>query len=214
MSLRALRRIVIAVLVECVFRVLKATWRIEEAPLPERALAQHREGKTLVYAHWHQDEWAFLGAYAGREMAVLISESEDGSAMARVVTRLGIRVLRGSSSRGAVKGFLQLLRTVRREKIRAVSLAVDGPRGPRHEPKEGIIKLSEFFGGGLVVGAAFADRAWVFRKSWSQAFVPKPFARVVLSYAEVDGPLSKESVKKALLFAKELARKNVEAWRQ
>jgi lysophospholipid acyltransferase (LPLAT)-like uncharacterized protein len=64
------------------------------------------------------------------------------------------------------------------------------------------------------VGAAFADRAWVFRKSWSQAFVPKPFARVVLSYAEVDGPLSKESVKKALLFAKELARKNVEAWRQ
>jgi len=211
---RKLKPFIVAALVEVLFRILRFTWRIEEASLPAAALARSREGATLVYAHWHQDEWALLGAYAGREMAVLVSDSEDGSAMARVLSRMGLRVLRGSSSRNAVRGFLQLVRTVRKEKIHAVSLAVDGPRGPRHEPKEGIVKLAEAFGGVVFVGAAAADRAWVFEKSWSKAFVPKPFARVALAYAEVDGEVSTESVKKALLFAKELAAKNVEAPRQ
>jgi lysophospholipid acyltransferase (LPLAT)-like uncharacterized protein len=209
--MKSFRRLTIAFLVEIVFRVLKATWRIEEGALPASALARRAEGKPLVYAHWHQDEWALLGLYAGREMAVLVSDSEDGSAMARVLSRLGLRVLRGSSSRGGVKGFLQLIRTVRKEKISAVSLAVDGPRGPRHEPKDGIVKLGESFGGALFVGAADADRAWVFEKSWSKAFVPKPFARISVVYEEVQGELSTESVKRALQLAKELARKNVEA---
>jgi len=210
---KKLRLLLVATLVEIVLRILRATWRIEEGPLPDAALKRIAAGETTVYAHWHQDEWPFIAAYssAKREMAVLVSDSADGTAMARLATRLGFRPLRGSSTRGAVRGFLQLVRTVRKEKIKAVSLAVDGPKGPRHEPKEGIVKLAEMFGGVVVVGAAAADRAWVFKKSWSHAFVPKPFARIVLSYGEVEGELSTESVKKALQLAKQLATEKVQA---
>ncbi len=91
---------------------------------------------------------------------------------------------------------------------------MDGPRGPRFEPKEGIVKLAESFGGPLLVGGAHANRAWIFKKSWSQAFVPKPFARVVIVYREVVTPTSVEAVKSALLQAKELARQALQASRQ
>jgi len=233
--MRAFKVFFISTLIEILFRLLRWTWRIEEGALPRLAQERLSQKETLVCAFWHQDEWALIGAFAGRDMAVLVSESEDGSIMARFVRRLGFRVIRGSSSRNAVRGFLQLIRTMRKEKIACVSLAVDGPRGPRYEPKAGIVKLAESFGGPLVLGAAYADRAWVFRKSWSQAFVPKPFARVVIEYTSVDSEeLSSlksqntadqahaessadkrvEGVKNALMLAKDLARKRVEGLRQ
>lgn len=201
---RKIKIFIVSTLVEILFRILSKTWRIQEEPYPKEALDYQAKGNSLVCAHWHQDEWALLAVFAGRNMAVLVSESEDGSAMARLLSRMGLRVLRGSSSKSAVRGFLQLLRTVKREKIEAVSLAVDGPRGPRHEPKEGIVKLGEVLGGPLMMGAAVADRAWVFHRSWSQAFVPKPFARVVITYSL--GENSIDGVKSALANCKQRAR--------
>lgn len=212
--MKNLKRFLVSFFVEMLFRLLRLTWRIKESELPAIVKTKQLAGETVTYAHWHQDEWALLGAFAGREMAVLVSDSADGSAMARVLENLGFRVLRGSSSRNAVRGFLQLIRAVRKEKLSSVSLAVDGPRGPRFEPKEGIVKLAEAFGGVLIVGAAAADRAWVFHKSWSQAFVPKPFARISVAYLQLGEAPSVEAVKKTLHQAKQLARKNVEAPRQ
>jgi lysophospholipid acyltransferase (LPLAT)-like uncharacterized protein len=220
-ALKTFRIYFLTFLIECIFRLLRMTWRIVEAPLPLEAQNRLKENKTLVYAHWHEDEWALLGVFAGREMAVLVSESQDGSIMARLLEKFGFRVLRGSSSKSAVKGFLQLLRTVRKEKIKSVSLAVDGPRGPRNEAKAGIVKLGESLGGPLVLGAAYADRAWVFRKSWSHAFVPKPFAKIFVEYTmlsldtlEQSDELKVANVKKTLLEAKELARKKAKSSRQ
>jgi lysophospholipid acyltransferase (LPLAT)-like uncharacterized protein len=226
--MRAFKIFIAAALVEILFRILRWTWRIEEGAIPPEAQERLARKETLVWAHWHQDEWALFGAFSGRDMAVLVSDSADGSIMARFAERMGFRVLRGSSSKNAVRGFLQLLRSVKKEKIANVSLAVDGPRGPRYEPKAGILKLAEVLGGPLILGAAYADRAWVFRKSWSQAFVPKPFARVCIEYTclntndlnkleSQNSELSSESlanIKNALMRAKDLARRRSKAPRQ
>lgn len=173
---------IVALLVGCLFRVLRATWRLEEDPLPLAAQTSLEAGQPLVCAHWHEDEWALLGFYAHRQMIVMVSRSQDGSAMTRFLSGLGFEVVRGSSSKGAVQGLLGLIRTVRRAKAKTVSLAVDGPRGPRRRPKKGVFKLAETLKADILPGAAFADRVWVFKRSWSKAFVPKPFARVRLVY--------------------------------
>lgn len=98
--------------------------------------------------------------------------------MSFVLKRLGAKVVRGSSSRGAVSGLLGLIKLIR--KGYSSSFAVDGPKGPLHKAKPGVLETSKNLKAPIVCGAAAADRAWVFHKAWNKAFLPKPFARVVI----------------------------------
>ena len=59
---------------------------------------------------------------------MLISRSFDGELIARVIEKFGYRSVRGSSSRGAVGGLLEMGREL--QSGRAVAFTVDGPRGP------------------------------------------------------------------------------------
>lgn len=168
-------------LVYLLFRVLRATWRLEEEALPPGIAERLSQGLPVVFAHFHEDEWAMIGFYAYRRMNVMVSLSRDGGVMAAFLHRLGFGMVRGSSSRGGATALLQLIRVLK-ERPGGVSLAVDGPKGPRRRVKKGIFKLAQSLDAPIVAGVAVASRAIVFRKSWSKAFVPKPFSRVRLLY--------------------------------
>jgi lysophospholipid acyltransferase (LPLAT)-like uncharacterized protein len=173
-------------LIHLLFMVLRWTWKIHEDPWPEAVRKRLDQRQPVAFAHFHEDEWALIGAYSGRRMGVLVSLSQDGSLMAQFLKLLGFEVLRGSSSKGGAAGLLSLLRFARNSSYPIVSLAVDGPRGPRREVKAGITGLSEILSSPVCCGAAFASRAWVFRKAWNRAFLPKPFAKVRICYALCD----------------------------
>lgn len=168
-----------------IFRLLRATWRLEEDPYPPGIQERLDSGRPVVFAHWHEDEWSLLGFYLGRGMNVLVSLSKDGSLMARFLKKFGFNIARGSSSRGAVGGLLNLIRAVEESSEKAVCLAIDGPRGPRRRSKNGIFKLAQSLKAPVVGGTVYASSAWVFKKSWSRAFIPKPFAKVRLAYSAV-----------------------------
>jgi lysophospholipid acyltransferase (LPLAT)-like uncharacterized protein len=180
------------------FTVLRWTWRLEEGEYPEGVKARLKSGEPVVFGHYHEDEWAMLAFYAYRGMNVLVSLSKDGSLMERFLSKLGFRIARGSSSRGGVSGLLGLIRSVKEASPpRIASLAIDGPRGPRRRVKKGIFKLAESLRAPVVAGAAAADRAWVFEKSWSKAFIPKPFARVRVRYeSEIPVDLIEKNVER------------------
>lgn len=169
-------------LVFWVFKALSSTWKLVEDPFPPEIEEAFKKGLPVVACHWHEDEWSLLAFFAKRKVIVLVSLSEDGSAMTVFLRKLGFQVLRGSSSRGGVGGLRALIRTGATQQDKLLSLAVDGPRGPRRRPKNGVFKLSQTLEAPLLIGAAAANRAWVFKKAWSKAFIPKPFSTVHLSY--------------------------------
>ena len=177
-----LRNWVFSRLLLIVFRTLKFTWRIEEDETPESIRGALAQKTPFVLAHLHEDEWALIATYASRGMNVLVSLSADGGVMSHVLEKLNFRVARGSSSRGGASGFLSLLRNVKKASYKGVCLAIDGPRGPRRKVKPGIFKLAESLKAPIVLMSAYADKVWIFQRSWSHAFVPKPYARVRVSY--------------------------------
>ncbi|MBS1984557.1 MAG: DUF374 domain-containing protein [Bdellovibrionales bacterium] len=172
-------------LISILFHLLKSTWRLDEEDLPAEVKGRLERGEPVVFAHFHEDEWAMLAFYSHRQMNVLVSLSADGGVMAAFLERLGYQVSRGSSSKGGATGLLQLIRSVKANANRAVSLAVDGPRGPRRRAKNGVFKLAESLNAPIVSGAAVAAHPIIFKKSWSKAFVPLPFSRVKLVYAPI-----------------------------
>jgi lysophospholipid acyltransferase (LPLAT)-like uncharacterized protein len=198
-------------------RSLLATWRVEfhESPAFQSA---RRNGEPIVFAHWHGDELGLVFLLPYYKSCAMVSTSEDGSIMAKVVELYGAKVSRGSSTRGGVSALRGLLRLARDGW--SPSVAVDGPKGPRHRAKPGVVELAKLTGGRIYPLVADCDRGWVFRKSWNQAYLPKPGARVCIHVGDPLPLLNKDvdahdvglaqSLEAALTNAKRHARSLIE----
>lgn len=161
-------------------RLLAATWRVRF--VNARVVDELRSRRQpFLYVLWHGQLLPLLWTHRARDIAVMISEHRDGELIARVAHSIGFRTVRGSTSRGAARALLGACREV--ESGRDMALTVDGPRGPAGQVAPGALVIAQRTAAPLVPTAASASRAWRLR-SWDRFLIPKPFARVVVTYGE------------------------------
>ncbi len=118
------------------------------------------------------------------KISTIVSSSQDGDIIDRVLRWLGGFTVRGSSTRGgigALKGLFTLLKDGR-----SASFTVDGPKGPIHVVKPGVFEVAgrmkiPIFWAGIAV-----SKKYIFKKSWNQAYLPMPFAKIKIVW---NGPL-------------------------
>ncbi|MBD3368412.1 MAG: DUF374 domain-containing protein [Candidatus Eisenbacteria bacterium] len=160
-------------------RTLGATWRLDV--VGEERVNEVRRRGGVVHAFWHGHLAALEYAYRGRGIVVLSSLHRDGEISARLMTSLGYRVVRGSSSRGSTRGLLKMLAAAGAGE--AVAITPDGPRGPAGSVQKGIFLISDRAGVPIVpVGVAACPAARL--DSWDRMLVPLPFARVAVVHGE------------------------------
>lgn len=138
------------------------------------------ERHLVAYACWHQNALATVMAHTWRRLAVLVSRSFDGEVIAFVAKKFGIHSARGSSSRGGLEALRQLIKLTKEGY--EVGITVDGPRGPRHEVKGGVIALASRTGVPILPTASRGRRTWILTKSWDQFRFPKPFTEILVLY--------------------------------
>jgi lysophospholipid acyltransferase (LPLAT)-like uncharacterized protein len=112
---------------------------------------------------------------------VMSSLSFDSEYIARFIQRFGYGAAKGSSTRGARAGLIQMIRAVRAGK--SAAFTVDGPRGPRYQAKPGAVMLAAKAGAALLPFSISLDRCWRL-PSWDRLEIPKPFARAVVVIGE------------------------------
>lgn len=132
-----------------------------------------------IHAFWHGRILPGAIYFQRRGIVVITSENFDGEWIARIITKFGYGTARGSSSRGARKAMLQLIRDVR---ARPVAFTLDGPRGPARVAQPGAVWLARATGNPIIPFHLEADRHWTL-KSWDRTQVPRPFARIALAFA-------------------------------
>lgn len=160
-----------------VFRAMLATYRLRVAD--PTCAQQRRSGSDVrgIYAFWHEDLWHAIQVFLGQGVCVMVSEHRDGELIARVVERLGYRLVRGSSTRGGARAMRDFVRFAR-EQQGDLCVTVDGPRGPRREIKEGILFAASLTGLPIIPAGLAVQRSWR-TKSWDRMRIGKPFTRVV-----------------------------------
>jgi len=158
--------------------VLARTWRVRFSN-SELLHAEHAKGGAVILALWHGQLLPLLWANRRTHLAVIISEHSDGEIIARVAIALGIRPVRGSTTRGAARALLGAAREV--EAGYDLAITPDGPRGPARSVAPGALVIAQRTGASVVPMAAAASRAWTLN-SWDGFQIPKPFSRVVVTY--------------------------------
>ena len=141
-----------------------------------------RSGGRILLCAWHQQFFVAIRHfqnYRGFEPSLMISKSADGEIIAGVAERSGWHTVRGSSSRGGKEALKIMIG--RLTKMGLAAHIVDGPKGPAGHIKAGAIQLAHAAHAEVVPFYVSADKAWYF-KSWDSFFLPKPFAKVVISF--------------------------------
>ncbi|MBI5768922.1 MAG: lysophospholipid acyltransferase family protein [Verrucomicrobia bacterium] len=151
--------------------------RFEETP--EDIAAYTKNDEPVVMVLWHNR--LFLAAEivrryrAGRVPYALVSASQDGAWLTAFFALVGLRTVRGSSSRFGREAATELVELLRAGND--IGITPDGPRGPCYELKPGAIIVPRRTGAPLLlIGGEFSS-AWRLR-SWDRFYIPRPFSRV------------------------------------
>lgn len=172
-------------------RLLFRTCRIIEIAPEDRLRLQHRAGpddpERFLLSVWHDPLLiaAFVARHAQRDRACcLVSQHMDGGVLADALALMHYGAVRGSSSRGGAQALKQLITET---EGRHIIITPDGPRGPRHELKLGLIFLASQTGRRICASAFVCRRAWKVRGSWTDMIIPKPFTTI---YALTSEPIA------------------------
>jgi lysophospholipid acyltransferase (LPLAT)-like uncharacterized protein len=157
------------------------TWRFETiAEEGAVALPSGQGAGAEIYCFWHQCVLPCTVYFRRTHATILISRSFDGELITRILQLFGFSAVRGSSSRGSREGLLGLIQALKSGG--PAIFTADGPRGPIYQTKMGPIKLAQLTSAPIGSFHLEPERAWVMR-SWDRFLVPKPFTRIIVSWA-------------------------------
>jgi lysophospholipid acyltransferase (LPLAT)-like uncharacterized protein len=142
------------------------------------------DGKNVIAAIWHQRLFSALAysvKYREFNPLVMISQSRDGDLISPVAERLGLKPVRGSSSRGGGTAFMAMIEAI--EKHHLAGHVVDGPRGPKGIVKPGLVKMAQISGASVFPLFFSAKMAWI-TKSWDRFLIPKPFTEILVRWGD------------------------------
>jgi len=178
------QRLVLAVVPRVAWVLLwlvSRTWRFEV--IAEDGATPRPFGRGAgpeIYCFWHQCVLPCTVYFRTTGATILISRSFDGELITRILNLFGFHAMRGSSSRGAREGLLGLKEVV--ESGRPAIFTADGPLGPIYQTKMGPVKLAQLTGAPIGAFHLEPERSWTLR-SWDHFLIPKPFTRIVVSWA-------------------------------
>ena len=131
----------------------------------------------FVYSFWHSCMLPAMYFYRDLKVRVMSSDSFDGEYTGRIIRKFGFVKVRGSSSRGAVRGLIGMKRELDRGWTAAFT--IDGPRGPKYVVKPGPVVLSKITGAPMMAFHIALDRPWTL-KTWDSLMIPRPFSKAFL----------------------------------
>ncbi len=133
------------------------------------------DSRRFILAFWHSRILLVSYLFKGWNGAILVSRSDDGEIIARVLQCQGHETIRGSTGKGGLRALARQIKCLKEQRRPGVVIP-DGPQGPRHRVQPGIIILAQKTGCPIVPVTYSARKAKIFG-SWDRFMLPRPFTR-------------------------------------
>ena len=140
-------------------------------------------GKSVIIASWHNTLLTvFMGLSKNGFYGLAGNHHPDAEIISRIGAKLGWNVIRGSSTDGGKKAYVEMIEILRQNK-NVFAITPDGPQGPAKIPKPGTIRAAQKTGAVIIPVAGQSTRRWSF-KNWDTFYLTKPFAKTYLFFGE------------------------------
>ena len=155
------------------------------------------KAQGIVGVCWHNRLFFFAAAFPAavrKRTCAVVSASRDGQYIADFISILGLKSLRGSSSKGGAKAQHQAVNALKAGYN--VCFTPDGPRGPKYQMKNGPVQLASIMQTKILPVSINYSSCWSV-KSWDNFQIPKPFSTVQVVFGtpvEVPADLSREEM--------------------
>ena len=165
-------------------------WRTSRYQIEGRENVQrvHAAGRPLILAAWHGMTMMLAGYIAAEEdlsRYVLVVPDDPRGAVLSVWARwLGATpfpISMEAESMVAARRLLALIRRMRQGD--SLCLNPDGPDGPSHEPKGGVVFIARKAGARIVPAGVFTATGFRIPR-WDRYTVPFPFSRIAVVLGE------------------------------
>ena len=160
-----------------VLRILAFTWRIQTTGVSI-------DNKRGVFAFWHDVMLPGWYVHRTRKCIAMVSKSNDGEKLSRILHAWNIETLRGSSSQSGKEVLQEAIQLLKQDY--SLLITPDGPRGPRHSMKAGAIIAALRSSSPLYLVRISIQHSFVFKKSWDQFALPLPFSTITVHYTGLD----------------------------
>jgi lysophospholipid acyltransferase (LPLAT)-like uncharacterized protein len=162
-----------------VLRLWLATLRIRS----NRSAIDDVDGGRIIVL-WH--DRLFVSGLVGsrfflRPINALISTSKDGGWLVAFFRLMGLKAVRGSSSKRGAAALMTLTRVVRAGEHAGIT--PDGPKGPARVCKTGVVALAKLTGRPIILMGLDYARCWRLR-NWDRFALPLPFSRVDVTFED------------------------------
>lgn len=148
----------------------------------------HAVGRPMIVAAWHGMSMMLSGYLDAEEdlsqYVVVVPDDRRGEVLSVWVRRLGatpFAISMKADSMVAARRLLSLIRQMKQGKN--LYLNPDGPYGPTHEPKKGVVFIARKAGALIVPAGAFTATGFRIPR-WDRYVVPFPFSRVAVVLGE------------------------------
>lgn len=148
----------------------------------ERFLEMEKEGNGGLLLMWHGSIQLPLHFLNNRGLYAMVSASQPGELLTRILSKYGYNTMRGSSNRHSLRVLLEASRTIENGKI--VVITPDGPRGPYKKVHHGSVYLAKKTGC-PVIALGVASKPSVRVNSWDRHLVPFFFSKAVISFSDI-----------------------------
>jgi heptosyltransferase I len=133
-----------------------------------------------VFAFWHGEQFVPFFQQRNKKIVIMSSLSKDGEIQAGILKHFGYAPVRGSSSKRGERALVETIREVK--KGSSAAFAVDGPKGPLHKVKPGIVYLAQRSKTPVIPAGTASRHFFTFAKAWDKYELPLPLSRAVVAY--------------------------------
>ena len=161
-------------------RLQRLTWRIRIEGI-ERLDRLYTDNRQFLFCFWHGIYIAIFPILEGYRASVITNRSKRGNIIAEISKNFGYQSIQIPDK--PHHGALSLLEEAL-SRTKAVGIAVDGPLGPRHLVKNGVIRIASDIRFDLLPVSIYSQRKIVLKKRWDRMEIPLLFTKISLVFGK------------------------------
>ena len=172
---------IISITLYCLFRVLEIVTRFKNYNYPQN-------DNGVIFALWHHDQLCLDAIPNRNNLNILISKSFDGEIIAQAVEKMGFSTIRGSKNKkkkdkGGKEATFEMITKLKEGKN--VAITVDGPSGPLHKVKNGVIKIAKLTRAPIIPVIWYSPSKYLGTlPTWDKIKIPLWFVRTANIYGK------------------------------